>query len=203
MTEPTPTPTPARNRRPSPVLLLFLLFPLLGLLAGIATMASTRTPAPAAGTPAPVTLPPAATQPQWGGQPAPDFELRTLAETTVNLSDYRGRVVFLNFWATWCVPCERELPAFEAFMASQPEGGATVLAVNLGETYDQVKAYLDEREISGIPVLLDVNYEVSDLYAIGPIPVTFVIDEAGIIRFSKYGEMKEEDIRNYLAQLVP
>jgi peroxiredoxin len=192
-------------RRFSPAMLVFLLFPVLGLLAaafvalsggGIGPQAAT----PPAPTPAPVRLP-AQQQSQAAGEPAPDFELRALDQNFVSLSDFRGRVVFLNFWATWCGPCERELPAFESFMAGQPEDGPVVVGVNLGETYDTVKPYLDERGISSFPILLDVEYRVSDLYGIGPIPVTYVIDESGTIRFSKFGEITPEDMQTYLAAL--
>lgn len=203
MTEPQAQP-PADNtarRSPAPALLIFLLFPLLGVVAAIAISLAGQPGAQADATPAPVTLPPMATRPQLAGRPAPDFEIATMEQTTVSLSDYRGRIVFLNFWATWCVPCERELPTFEAFMAGQPDNGPIVLAVNIGETYDQVNAYLNERGISGFPVLLDPRYEVAALYGINPIPVTFVLDAEGVIRYSKFGEITMEDINEYLKTL--
>lgn len=203
MTNPQPTPEP--KRRVSPGLLVLLLFPVLGLVAalvmalgdgGLAAPGATL-PAP---TPAPVRLP-AQPQSQGAGEPAPDFELRSLEQEFVKLSDFRGRVVFLNFWATWCGPCERELPAFEAFMAQQPADGPLVVGVNLGETYDAVRPYLDERGVDGFPILLDVEYNASDLYGIGPIPVTYVIDEDGIIRYSKFGEITAEEMQGYLDAL--
>lgn len=200
MTLPTENERAPQARRFSPVLVL-LLFPLLGLLAAVVMLSGgtpTRVEPP---TPAAVTLPPAATQPRLTDRPAPDFTLRTLDQTTVSLSDYRGRVVFLNFWATWCEPCTRELPVFEAFSAVQGDDGAVVLAVNLGETYDQVNAYLGELGISGFPVLLDVNYVAGDLYAVRPIPVTFMIDADGVLRFAKYGEMTPDNLTEYLRLL--
>ena len=95
------------------------------------------------------------------------------------------------------------MPAFADFMAAQADkdSGPIVLAVNLGETYDQVKAYLDERQVGGFPILLDIDYVAGDSYGIGPIPVTFVIDAQGVIRYSKYGEMKPKDIQGYLDAL--
>ncbi|MFO7322052.1 MAG: TlpA disulfide reductase family protein [Chloroflexota bacterium] len=195
------SPSAPARRGPAPALFIFLLFPLLGLVAAVAmTLANSGQP-PAPPTPAPVTVPPLATRPQLSGQPAPDFSAPTLEQTTTALSDYRGRIVFLNFWATWCGPCERELPAFQAFMERQPEDGPVVLAVNIGETYDQVNAFLSEREISGFPVLLDPYYEIAERYGVSPIPVTFVIDEAGVIRFSKFGEITPDDMRDYLEML--
>jgi peroxiredoxin len=196
-TEP-PIESQSQRRSVSPALLVFIIFPLVGLMAAATFLLSNTSATPAPVTPIPITVPPQATRPQWSGQPAPDFTLTTLDGSSASLADYRGRVVFLNFWATWCIPCERELPTFKAFMARQSADGAVVLAVNIGETGEQVQPYLDEREISGFPILLDTAFEVTDRYGVGPIPVTFVIDEAGIIRFTKYGEMHSEDLSEYL-----
>src|SRR5215207_5950491 len=180
----SPDESPPARRTLSPALLVFLIFPVDGLMPAATMLLSNTSATPAAVTPIPVIVPPQATRPQWSGEPAPDFSLTTLDRNIASLADYRGRVVFLNFWATWCIPCERELPTFKAFVAQQPAGGAVVLAVNVGETAEQVQPYLDEREISGFPILLDTAFEVTDRYGVGPIPVTFVIDEAGIIRFT-------------------
>ena len=207
MTDAPSTPPPIPPKRGfSPGLLVLLVFPVLGLLAAAAMILSNgqggAAPTQTAATPAPVILPAMREQQsQLTGEPAPDFELRALDQTMMKLSDFRGRVVFLNFWATWCGPCERELPAFEAFMASQPADGPVVVGVNLGETYDAVQPYLDERGIHSFPILLDVNYVAGDLYGIGPIPVTYVIDAEGRIRFSKFGEMTADDIQSYLDAL--
>jgi peroxiredoxin len=192
----------AKPRRDITPLLILALFPLLGLIAALALLLTqAQTVNNTLATPAAVTLPAMPTRPQLSGQPAPNFTLRTLDETTVSLSDYRGRIVFVNFWATWCEPCKRELPAFQAFQAAQGEEGAIILAVNTGETYDQAKTYLDEMGISGFPVLLDVRYEAADQYGAVQIPVTFVIDAEGTIRYTKFGEMKPEDLAAYVEAL--
>jgi peroxiredoxin len=196
------TESPPPRRALSPALLVFLIFPLVGLMAAATVLLSNTNVTPAAVTPMPVTVPPQATRPQLSGQPAPDFSLTTLDGAAASLAHYRGRVVFLNFWATWCIPCERELPTFKAFVAQQPADGAVVLAVNVGETAELVQPYLNEREIAGFPILLDTQLEVTDRYGIGPIPVTFVIDDNGTIRFTKYGEMHAEDLTEYLDNLV-
>lgn len=193
-TEPAPRTTNA---------LIILIFPLLGLFAALAIILSSGDSprVDAEGTPLPVRLP--SVQRSLLGQPAPDFALRTLAQTEARLSDYAGRVVFLNFWATWCVPCRREMPAFAEFMADNPGSrDPVVLAVNLGETYDQVNEWLTEQHITGIPVLFDVEYDVADQYGVGPIPVTLVIDPEGVVRFAKYGEITREEMDEYLAALA-
>ena len=108
-----------------------------------------------------------------------DFTLTSLDGKTVSLSDYQGRVVFLNFWATWCVPCEKELPEFQQFQAQQPPDGAVILAVNVQESADQVTSFLTDHDISGLTVLLDSDSSVANSYGIYNLPVTFVIDQNG------------------------
>lgn len=135
------------------------------------------------------------------GQTAPDFALSDLEGETVRLSDLRGRVVFLNFWATWCIPCRREMPAFADFLAEQGEDGATILAVNDGESADAVRDFFDELGVQGIPTVLDRESTQRDRYGVFAMPTTFVIDEAGIIRAVKFGEMFAEDFTNYLQQI--
>src|SRR5262249_1716850 len=150
-------------------------------------------------TPAPVTMPPPPTATvDVLGSPAPDFHLQSLDGQTVRLSDFRGRIVFLNFWATWCEPGRRELPAFQAFMQNQPPNGPVVLAVDVNESADTVTTFLDQLGVRDLAILLDSNHEVADAYGVAPIPVTFVINAAGIIRYSKYGEMKGVDLQAYM-----
>lgn len=134
-------------------------------------------------------------------RPAPDFVLNDLEGNPVQLSDLRGRIVFLNFWATWCVPCRREMPAFEDFMAEQAADGPIVLAVNDGETAEQISAFFEEINVEGIPTLLDSAGSLRRTYAVAALPTTFVIDEAGLIRAVKFGEIFPEDFDAYLAQM--
>jgi peroxiredoxin len=134
------------------------------------------------------------------GQSAPNFSLAALDGSIMRLSSYRGRVVFVNFWATWCEPCQRELPAFEAFMAEQGEDGALVLAVNAGEPAEQVTTYFEAHQISGIPALLDADLEVYDRYNVQLLPTTYVIDPAGVVRYAHLGEMTAEDLSAYVAE---
>lgn len=195
MTDLQPTPTP---HRASPTLLVFLVFPLLGLVA-VFLMALGEQNAPRD-----------VLSPRTPGSPiaridwqAPNFLLNLLDGTPAQLSDYRGRVVFLNFWATYCEPCVRELPAFQRFQASQhPDTGALVLAVNVGETADEITAYFQQQGIVGLTVILDPVGVARSQYGVLNIPVTFVIDRDGIIRFQKLGEMTAADIADYLAALA-
>ncbi|MBL8147801.1 MAG: TlpA family protein disulfide reductase [Anaerolineae bacterium] len=193
--------------RVSPVLLLFLIFPLIGLVVALGiTLGSNQAPAAPTSvppTPLAVSLPPMATLPQVVGAPVLDFELPALdGSGTVSLSDYAGRPVFLNFWATWCEPCKRELPAFEQFTAGQGDDGAVVLAINTGEDEATVRAFLEAQGIEGLNVLIDPSASAAKTYGVIQIPVTFVIDGAGNVRYPHYGEMTADDLAGYLAALA-
>ena len=133
--------------------------------------------------------------------PILDFELTTLDGQAVSLSGYAGRIVFLNFWATWCEPCKRELPAFEAFAAEQSPDGAVVLAVNVAENPDDVRNFLQEQGVNSLIVPMDMDAEVADSYGVFQLPVTFAIDETGIVRFPKYGEITREELDAYMEAL--
>src|SRR5664279_2911231 len=188
------------RHHPSPALVVFLIFPLLGLIAaGIVmlgnTSASTGGIPP---TPVPVTLPPPKAV---ANAPMIDFTLTSLDGKTVHLSDYAGRIVFLNFWATWCTPCQKELPAFQQFQAQQSADGPAIIAVDVLESSDQVQAFLDKFSISGLNILLDSDEKVGDSYGIFNLPVTFVIDQKGIVRYPKYGAMTVDDLNSYVTAL--
>jgi thiol-disulfide isomerase/thioredoxin len=134
-------------------------------------------------------------------RPAPNFELLNLDGEAVRLSNFRGRVVFLNFWATWCEPCIRELPALEAFQEAQGEDGALVLAINNGETAEQINDYFRENGFGGLLVLLDSEFEVQDSYNVNFFPTTFVVDASGTVRDMHRGEITQEDLEAYVAAM--
>lgn len=122
------------------------------------------------------------------GQQAPDFELQTLSGETVRLSDFRGKRVMVNFWATWCPPCRAEMPDMEKFYNAKD---VEILAVNLTDTETSIGAienFVDEFELT-FPILLDSNLDVSFLYKIQPIPTTFMVDSNGIIRFHAFSAL--------------
>ncbi len=184
-----------KPNRPAPTLILFLLFPLLGLLAAGAVMLSNTAAGGMPATPLPVTLPP---PPVVENAQIIDFTLTALDGSTVRLSDYAGRIVFLNFWATWCIPCREELPAFQQFQAQQPPDGAAILAVNVQENAEQIRAFLDQYGGDQLTILLDTEGDASESYGIFNMPTTFVIDGSGIINYIKYGEMTVEDLNEYV-----
>jgi thiol-disulfide isomerase/thioredoxin len=201
MTIPPETPNAMQNK-PSSVLLIFLILPLVMLLAaGAMLLGGAAQGTTIISTPRAVTVPPMPTAVSLADTPILDFDLTTLDGQSVSLSDYAGRIVFLNFWATWCEPCKRELPAVEAFASGQPPDGAVVLAVNVEENPDDVRNFLQAQGVSSLIVPLDTDAEVAESYGVFQLPVTFAIDETGIVRFPKYGEITREELDVYVEAL--
>ncbi len=112
--------------------------------------------------------------------PAPDFSLKTTDNNVVKLSDYRGKVVFLNFWATWCPPCKMELPSMEKLSQSLKDQPFVILAVNVDESDpDNVRLFAHSMGLN-FTVLID-DGSVSEKYRVNSIPTTFIIKKDGII----------------------
>ena len=122
------------------------------------------------------------------GRPAPDFALEEVGTgRLVRLSDYRGKTVILNFWATWCAPCRSEMPDFQrTFAARQARGDLVVLAVDDREAEGDVTAFVREFGLT-FPVLMDRAGEVRVHYAVTGLPATLFIDRDGVIRSQNYG----------------
>ena len=185
--------------RPSPTLLILLIIPLFGIFVALLMLALETRQQPAASP----TFAPAPPRTVINFK-APDFELPLLdGITLVSPSDYAGRPLFLNFWATWCQPCVRELPAFEEFIAeySGDVNGPALLTINLGETAAEINGFLAEIGVQNLPVAMDINEVVKLDYGVQNLPTTFVIDGEGRVRHLKLGEMKYEEMDAYLAAL--
>ncbi len=136
------------------------------------------------------------------GHPAPDFTLQTLDGEALSLSDLRGKAVVLNFWATWCPPCQAEMPELQAAHEAYSRGGLVVLGVNQAENRATVQAFLDERQLT-FPVVLDSQYEVSQLYQVNSLPTTFFIDRDGVIREIVIGQMNAALLKQQLRNIYP
>lgn len=122
------------------------------------------------------------------GNIAPDFQLTTLDGEEVSLSDYRGKRVLINFWATWCPPCRAEMPDMEEFYLNND---VIVLAVNLTDaepSVQQVQDFVDEFYLS-FPILLDETISVATTYEIHPIPTSFLVDSNGVIQNKAFGAL--------------
>jgi peroxiredoxin len=124
---------------------------------------------------------------------APDFALETLDGKTLSLKDLRGKVVLLNFWATWCPPCEAEMPDLNAL--HRQYGAAqdfVVVGVNVEEDTATVKPFVDKRQLA-FPIVLDRNSRVTaQLFGVRPLPTTFIIDREGFIRDAWNGQIAPE-----------
>ncbi len=123
-----------------------------------------------------------------------DFELPDLDGENVKLSDYKGKVVFLNFWATWCPPCRGEMPAMESVYKELKDDGFVILAVDLGEDGDTVQKFVEGNNLT-FPVLLDKTSSVGMTYTASSIPTTYLIDRDGNILGRAIGAREWE---NYL-----
>ncbi|MGG0658265.1 TlpA disulfide reductase family protein [Rummeliibacillus pycnus] len=137
-------------------------------------------------------------------QTAPDFKLKTLEGKEVKLSDYRGKKVILNFWATWCPPCKAEIPHMEKYYKNQAkDDGVEILAVNLTSS-DKDEKYIRDFVKSydmTYPVLLDKEGEQQKQYEIVTIPTTFFIDQKGKIQKKIIGPMDQDMMSKAIATL--
>jgi peroxiredoxin/Cu/Ag efflux protein CusF len=120
--------------------------------------------------------------------PAPDFDLPTLAGERVRLGDFRGKVVLLNFWATWCIPCRTEMPAIEALFQRYREQGLEVIAINLDKISPaSVEAFLKEVKVT-FRVVLDPSWSTTRAYGVVGLPTTYLIDRGGHVVVREVGE---------------
>lgn len=125
------------------------------------------------------------------GDTPPDFTVKLLDGGETSLAALRGRVVLLNFWATWCAPCAKEMPDFQALTAKYPKDKLTVLAVNFGESPQQIKPFVAARQLT-FDIGLDESGDINQTYAVKGYPFTLVIDAEGTIRIVGQGIFKPE-----------
>ncbi len=112
--------------------------------------------------------------------PSINFKLENIEGIEKELTDYRGKVVFLNFWATWCGPCRYEMPSMEKLYKEFKDDGLEILAINLGESAPDVGEFMEEYKLS-FPALLDTDRSVSLKYGVRSIPTTYLIGRDGNI----------------------
>ncbi|WP_297528248.1 TlpA family protein disulfide reductase [Thiohalobacter sp.] len=137
--------------------------------------------------------------------PAPDFELEDMDGNRHRLSDLRGKVVMLNFWATWCGPCREELPSLEALYRDLRDQGFEVLAINQWETPDHVFSYMGQIDVfPTFPILFDRDSRVSELYGIRGLPTTLVVDPEGRVVYRAIGgrNFDHPEVRGLIRRLL-
>jgi peroxiredoxin len=135
--------------------------------------------------------------------PAPDFTLEDLSGKRVGLKQFRGKVVFLNFWATWCIPCREEMPAMEKLHRELRDEGLEVVAVNFKESNQQVRKFFGELGLTFI-ALLDKEGEVSKEYGVWSLPLSYFIDRRGEFVGKAMGSRNwdSEEARNFFLDLL-
>ncbi|MBI5192740.1 MAG: TlpA family protein disulfide reductase [Nitrospirae bacterium] len=111
---------------------------------------------------------------------AKDFTLKDIANKKINLKSYRGKVVMLNFWATWCGPCRMEMPSMERLHQQFKDKAFVIISVASGDSREEVSSFMKEYRLT-FPALLDDDYEVSDEYKVWAVPTTYFINTKGEI----------------------
>lgn len=140
-------------------------------------------------------------EPPRPGAVAFDFTLPDLQGQDVSLSQFRGKRVVLNFWATWCGPCQFEIPVLARAYKEYRDQGLEIVAVNLREHPDRVTRFVANAGMT-FPVLLDANGQVAQSYFIRGIPTSVFVDEEGVIQAVHVGVLTESMLKSYIMELM-
>lgn len=173
----------------------------LGLQPSTAEVAAESAPASVTSATGVEAVEPKAGEIPQKGMLAPDFHLTTLEGEAVSLSDYKGQVIAVNLWATWCPPCRAELPGMNAVYDAYKDDGLVMLAVN-GREKESLVAEFIESEGFTFPVLLDPEGQVMGIYSVYSFPTTFIIDRDGVIQHVQTGSISASDFEMVIAPLL-
>jgi peroxiredoxin len=136
------------------------------------------------------------------GKPAPDFELTMIDGTKARLSDYKGKPVWINFWASWCPPCRAENPDIQdLYNAHKDADGLVLLAPAIGEGRDSVAGYMQRADLH-YPVGVDSDTQIAADYRVLGIPTHIFVDREGIVREIRVGAMSKKTMEKKLAQII-
>jgi thiol-disulfide isomerase/thioredoxin len=133
--------------------------------------------------------------------PAPELGLVTLEGSPVSLAGFRGRVVLVNLWATWCWPCRAEMPVLQAFYEKYQQDGLVLIGVNQEENREMVESFVDEFGLT-FPIWLDPDSLAQQQFKTTYLPSSYVIDRTGRIRMLWFGGISEENLEKYLPPLL-
>jgi len=125
----------------------------------------------------------------YSGPALPDFQLNDLAGKPHRLSDYRGRVVLVNFWATWCTPCRQEMPSLQRLQQQLADRPFTVLAVNASDMRENIDKYLQATPLE-FTILLDSDAALQQSWLVKGLPASYIIDATGTIRYVLFGRLE-------------
>ena len=134
---------------------------------------------------------------------APDFTLKSRSGENMKLSELRGEVVMINFWASWCAPCRQEMPLLEEIYKKYSDLGFTLLAVNVEEDSSKAEDLLKDIAVT-FPVLFDDTNKVSKLYKVVAMPSTIIVDRDGNMRYLHRGYLPgyEEEYKKQVSELI-
>ena len=137
------------------------------------------------------------------GAPAPAFQLNSNTGKPLALADFKGQIVLLNFWATWCGPCRQEMPILEQLNRQYHGKGVTLLGINVEPDSAAAVDWLKATPVS-FPILFDVDSKVSSLYEVAGMPNTVIVDRKGVVRYIHrgYSAGAENDYLNQIRALI-
>ena len=134
------------------------------------------------------------------GDRAPEFRAPDLAGATVSLADFRGRIVVVNFWATWCPPCRVELPELDAYQAEM-DGQIVVLGIDTGESSGAVHPFVRQHGLR-FPILLDGDGAIATAYGVPGLPTSLIVDRSGVVRERVTGPMTRDTLARRVERLL-
>ncbi len=140
----------------------------------------------------------------WSGGVTPPLALQDVDGRMHRLEDYRGKVVLVNFWATWCEPCREEMPSMNKLRAALAGQPFEVLAVNLAESEPRIRRFMEQLPLD-FPVLMDRDSAVAKSWRARVLPISFLVGPDGKIRYSVVGEVDwtQERVRGAILQMLP
>ncbi len=136
------------------------------------------------------------------GKPAPNFGFRYPDGSSYTLADFRGQPVIVNFWATWCPPCRREMPGLVKAYETHKEDGLMIIEMDVAEPAEAVAQFVQEYNMT-MPVVLDRRQEVTRLYRTDSFPTSFFIDKNGVIQARWIGYLPEDQLALNLEKIMP
>lgn len=136
-------------------------------------------------------------------EPAPDFTLKSNTGENVRLEEQRGKVVMINFWASWCAPCRQEMPLLDELYQRYERAGFTLLGINVEQDSSAAQRFLSDVGVS-FPILFDPTSEVSRAYQVSAMPTTVMVDRDGQVRYVNRGYRPgdEEKYREQIRELI-
>jgi len=125
-------------------------------------------------------------------QIAPEFDLVGHDDVRIRLSDYRGKPLIVNFWATWCPPCRAEMPSMQRAWEQVREEGIALIAINVGESAGEIERFIEQVQVD-FPLPMDTNSQVVQAWPVRGLPTTFVVDPEGRLAYKAAGEREWDD----------